>query len=491
MFGKQHDPYDDYDESYDDDMPRGRSQYGCVALGVALFILGGLGYFAVSNMTVPVLAPTSTLPVPTNSPTLTLTNTPSPTPTIPPTLTPIDTPIPVPTPTPTLSEIIERLTPSTILIEVKNADGSRSRGSGVIYNQQGYAITNAHVVDGSVIVKVFIPGINNWLSAQVLGINPCDDLAIIDIEGEGFMPAVLGDSSSLRLSDTVLVLGYPWSFALGDDLAVTQGVISKLHMQLSHKVDLIQTDAPINAGNSGGPLVNIRGEIIGINVAKIADERVEGVGFAIDINFAKPIIEELAQGKNLYWFGLTTTAGNSGKLLVEAVTSGSPAESAGFLSGDVLLTVQEASVNSQADFCDVLKSNGPDAGLKIDLMRGNERLTKYVGKMSVIGNIVFSAEVTENDESINPSASFPAGTTTVHAVFDYSYISSGMEFKSIWYRNGEEIPSVTAIELWSEAPSGSYRKGIHREGGLISAHYDLELYVNGRLVQTGSFVIRE
>jgi len=311
---------------------------------------------------------------------------PSPTPTA----TPLPpTPTPEPTPTPiTVAGIIEALTSSTVLIFVEMPEGSFS-GTGVIIDESGLTITNAHVVEGAAIIKAYIPGIDRWLSAQLVGLSTCEDLAVIDISGEGYVPATLGDSNKLTLGEEVIALGYPLVAQLGADLTVNRGVVSKLHAQQEQFQDLIQTDVDMNPGNSGGPLANMQGEVIGINTMglqySLAGQPVSGVNFAIASSHAKSIIERLKAGENLHWiganaftndpdvasyFGLAVEEG----LYVYAVTDGSPAAKAGMEMGDVLVTMKGINVYTMADVCDVVRSNPEGQPIPVQVIRGTEAL---------------------------------------------------------------------------------------------------------------------
>ena len=199
----------------------------------------------------------------------------------------------------TVADIVEALTPSTVLIYAEFPHGSGT-GTGIIYDESGLTVTNAHVVEGAAIIEAYVQGIDRWLSAELVGLSTSEDLAVIDISGEGYVAATLGDSDELTLGEDVIALGYPLASALGADLTINRGVVSKLHVELDEFQDLIQTDTDINPGNSGGPLVNMRGEVIGINTTKIeytpTGRPVSGINFAIPSSYARPIIERLAWG---------------------------------------------------------------------------------------------------------------------------------------------------------------------------------------------------
>jgi len=307
-----------------------------------------------------------------------------------PTATPLPpSPTPEPTPTPiTVAGIIEALTPSTVLIYAEFPDGAAT-GTGIIYGESGLTLTNAHVVEGAAIIKAYVQGIDRWLSAQLVGLSTCEDLAVIDISGESYVTATLGDSDQLTLGEDVIAIGYPLASELGDDLTINRGVVSKLHAQLDELQDLIQTDTDINPGNSGGPLVNMRGDVIGVNTIKIeytaTGRPVSGLNFAIASSYARPIIERLASGENPYWIGANAFTNDpevayyfdlavEEGLFVYAVSDGSPAAEVGMETGDVLVTMKGINVYTMADVCDVLRSNPEGQAIPVQVIRGTAAL---------------------------------------------------------------------------------------------------------------------
>lgn len=172
-------------------------------------------------------------------------------------------------------------------------------GSGVIFDKKGYIVTNNHVVSGNSNVNVSLSN-GKTVAGKVVGTDPSTDLAVVKIEADGELPvAALGDSDSLQAGETVIAIGNP--LGLEFQGTVTVGVISALNRTLDtidQRFKLIQTDAAINPGNSGGALVTTDGKVVGVNSAKIMKEGIEGIGFAIPINSAKGIIEQLiATGK--------------------------------------------------------------------------------------------------------------------------------------------------------------------------------------------------
>lgn len=235
-------------------------------------------------------------PTPTATPEPTPFAMPTPTPTaIRPTLTPIPSPtvapIQTPIPTPTLAQIIEKAIKAVVLIKAGDASGS-----GFVFDQTGWVLTNAHVVGDSLVVAVSIDG--RVYEGGVIGIHEDIDLAVIWLNSnEVFSSLSFADSDQAKLTEDVITIGYPLTSLLGDDVVVTKGIVSS--KRRIDKYDYIQTDAVLNPGNSGGPLLNRNGEVIGINTARverILGRSVEGTGLAIAINEATNLIDFLKGG---------------------------------------------------------------------------------------------------------------------------------------------------------------------------------------------------
>ena len=225
-------------------------------------------------------------------------------------------------------------------------------GSGVIVSDDGYVVTNHHVVEGANTVQVTLLDKREF-TGQVIGSDPKTDLALVNIDGDNFPHLKWGDSSSLQVGDYVLAVGHPF----GLTATVTQGIVSALGrggMGITQYEDFIQTDAAINPGNSGGALVNARGELVGINTAIFSRTGgYQGVGFAVPTDLAKPVYAGLREnGKVVRGFlgvgiqEVTPDLANSFQLkesmgaLVTDVRSGSPAEKAGIKRGDVIVKYQ-------------------------------------------------------------------------------------------------------------------------------------------------------
>ena len=253
-------------------------------------------------------------------------------------------------------------------------------GSGFIINKEGYVITNEHVIRGADKITVTLPDAREF-EARLTGSDIYSDLAVIKIEPKGELPfAKLGDSDNVQIGHWAIAIGNPFAFAVKNpEPTVTVGVISALHRSLPvtdkrtrEYSDLIQTDAAINPGNSGGPLVNIYGEVIGINVAIFTlSGGSEGIGFAIPINSAKKIINDLMQGKKvLYgWLGviiqdvdanLASYFGLNDKdgILVSRIVEASPAEKAGLKTGDIIVSLDNEKIkNTESLIRALLKKN--------------------------------------------------------------------------------------------------------------------------------------
>ncbi len=196
----------------------------------------------------------------------------------------------------TIPQINKKVKDSVVGIIVSSSDGvglSQDSGSGIIISEDGYIVTNSHVVKGAMSVKVVFSD-GSETGASLVGTDSRSDLAVIKVDKDGLSPAQFGDSDALEVGETVVAIGNPYGLELAG--TVTSGIVSALGRQImveNVSMTLIQTDASINPGNSGGPLVNCFGQVVGITSSKIIASGYEGIGFAIPINGAKDIISEL------------------------------------------------------------------------------------------------------------------------------------------------------------------------------------------------------
>jgi len=280
-------------------------------------------------------------------------------------------------------ELAERLRPATVRVIAEFgataiAPEGLGAGSGIVYDvENGYIITNAHVVEGASVVKIALADSTRTRPARVLGRSQCDDLAVLQVDNtEGLAAAPLGDSSAAKVGAGIVALGYPLSFDLGNDLSVNVGNISQLNAQLGKYQDLIKIDAAINHGNSGGPLVNERGEVVGINT--LGFEGTQNQNYAIAMSYARPIVEQLAQGKNRNYLGLNLVPNNyadyfgtSDGMVVIGVSSGGPAAQSGVAQADLLLEVEGKAIASEEALCDVLRSHSDGDALKMTVLRAD------------------------------------------------------------------------------------------------------------------------
>lgn len=249
----------------------------------------------------------------------------------------------------------------------------QSVGSGVIFDSKGYIVTNNHVVAGSEEVNVSLTN-GKTVPGKVVGTDPSTDLAVVKIdETENLPVAPLGDSSALQVGETAIAIGNP--LGLEFQGTVTVGVISAINRSLDaidQRFSLIQTDAAINPGNSGGALVTADGKVVGINSAKISKEGIEGIGFAIPINQAKGIIEQLISHGKVVRAYLGVYAADKdiaerygyqwdhdGGVLVMRVAPQSPLSLSGIEPGDYIMKISGTPVNTAKDMRSILDSYRP------------------------------------------------------------------------------------------------------------------------------------
>ncbi len=287
-----------------------------------------------------------------------------------------------------LQEIYEKNIHCVVSITC-SVSGGTSSGTGVIFSEAGHIVTNAHVVDGAMSISVQLTD-NRVFSADVIGSDDISDLAVLYIEADDLTPAQFGSSSSLRVGDTVVAIGDPLGVKFRG--TYTNGIISAINRDVDvdgHTMTLIQTNAALNSGNSGGPLINCYGQVIGINTMKISaftdSAGVEGIGFAIPISTVKEIVDQLiSQG---YVSG-RPTLGITGETLsvfyqhyyrlpsglyITQVEQGSDAYAKGVEDGDILISIDEEKVTTMDELKSVLNGYAVDDTVTAVIYRSGQQ----------------------------------------------------------------------------------------------------------------------
>ncbi|MEW5933932.1 MAG: trypsin-like peptidase domain-containing protein [Bacillota bacterium] len=285
--------------------------------------------------------------------------------------------------------VAEKVGPSVVGIEAEVYYWGWSRetkgGSGVILSQDGYIVTNHHVIEGAREITVLLPD-KRKVPARLVGSDALYDLAVLKVDVLGLRAAEFGDSDALKVGELAVAIGNPVGPAF--ERTVTAGIISGLNraVQLEDQdgmeyiLELIQTDAAINPGNSGGPLCNARGEVIGINTIKVIVPNVEGMGLAIPSKTVLRVVNELMQyGRvirprlGVVLYDPRAVAVPKG-VPVQEVDPRGPAAIAGIRPGDIILALGDREVNSLAEFRAALYEHRPGDKLKVVVQRQNRRL---------------------------------------------------------------------------------------------------------------------
>lgn len=354
----------------------------------------------------------------------------------------------------------------------RNAAGS---GSGFIIDESGIAVTNNHVVAGAAFLKVFVAGEEQALNAKVLGVSECADLAVIDIQGNGFsyLEWFEGD---IKVGLDVYAAGFP----LGDpEYTLTRGIVSKARAdgrsRWASVQRVLQHDATINPGNSGGPLVDKDGKVVAVNYAG-NDETVQY--FAISRDDAVPIIEELGAGNDIDSIGINGRAiwdeeGNTG-IWVASIASGSPADEIGLKAGDIVITlegIEMATDGTMADYCNVLRSNSPGDVLAVQVIRNDtqEVLEGQVNGRPLEQSFSFANQLAENSEQTLPNR--PNQSEAVNEDVD-----GYEEFTTISDESGTLTLDVPAA--WSDLQDGAWTINDQEIGVHLIATPNLDDFFN-------------
>lgn len=299
----------------------------------------------------------------------------------------------------TVTKVVDKVSPSVVKIDVLRRSQTRSRsnrapdhaqgsGSGFLFTPDGFILTNSHVVHRAEHIDVTMSD-GQRSKAYMVGEDPDTDLAVVRIDAHSSVAARLGDSAHLRVGQLVIAIGNPYGF----HCTVTTGVVSALgrtlRSQSGRLIDnIIQTDAALNPGSSGGPLVSSRGEVIGVNTAVILPA--QGICFAIAINTAKFVVAGLIRDGRIRrsYIGM---AGQTVPLhrrvvrfynlrfetgvLVESVEQGSPAQKAGLLRGDLIVGFDDMPVSAIDDLHRLLTQDKVNVRIPVTIVRGTEKLT--------------------------------------------------------------------------------------------------------------------
>ncbi len=279
----------------------------------------------------------------------------------------------------------EQVSPAVVNVEVRHRQGSRGTGSGFLFTPDGLILTNSHVVHHAVHMDVTLTD-GRRMRADLVGEDPDTDLAVLRIAAPGLAPARLGDSRSLRVGQVVIAIGNPYGF----QYSVTAGVVSALGRSLRARSgrlidDVIQTDAALNPGNSGGPLVTAQGLVVGVNTAVILPA--QGLCFAIPINTAKLVAGRLIKDGKIRrgYFGMggqnvpiprrlvrAHHLPDEAGVLVVSIEDGSPARRAGLVEGDVIVRYGVHSVAGIDDLHRLLIDEEVGVRSTLTVLRGAE-----------------------------------------------------------------------------------------------------------------------
>ncbi|MGA2670965.1 MAG: trypsin-like peptidase domain-containing protein [Dehalococcoidia bacterium] len=299
------------------------------------------------------------------------------------------------TPLPDFLPVVAKVMPSVVSVttEIITSDffghqyTETAAGSGIIIDDKGYIATNNHVVEDAQSIYVELAD-GRTFHANIVGADNLSDLAVIKIDAANLTYIYWGNSSLSSVGEWVLAIGN----ALGEGITASEGIVSRLNVSVSVEENtlygLVQTTAAINPGNSGGPLVNMAGDVIGITSVKIVASGVEGMGYAISSNEAKPIIEDLIRyGHVTYpWLGvsvstvtpLLATSENlsvdKGARIVEVVADG-PADAAGLREGDIIIRFGDREISDVADLVQAIRSSEIGEEVEIVFVRGEDTKT--------------------------------------------------------------------------------------------------------------------
>ncbi len=282
-------------------------------------------------------------------------------------------------------------------------------GSGVIISADGLIVTNHHVIEGADRISVVIPGKGRY-DAELVGQDPLTDLAVLKIDEYDLKHVVFGDSSQTQVGETVLAFGNPLGYF---QQSVTAGIISAVKRQVrvpgsDYAYTFLQTDALVNPGNSGGPLVNVKGETIGINTAKISLVGVEGIGLSIPSNTVQRVVKDIVEEGKVRrphlgviiedWLEYGEEQPERG-VLIRDIAPDSAVDRAGLQRGDIIVAINGEEIYYLALLFDVLFAYYPGDTVTVEFYREGERLQAAVTLGERPESLPIIQEVPENDET--------------------------------------------------------------------------------------------
>lgn len=284
-----------------------------------------------------------------------------------------------------VAQVADYVAPSTVTVSA-DVGGGVSLGTGVIISEDGEILTNAHVVEGANEVRIRLMGESEPREVTVLAEDRGNDLALLRMAGDGFEAATFADPESVRLGDDVMAIGF--ALGLDGEPSVTLGIVSALNRSVAQGdvfLDgLIQTDAAISSGNSGGPLVNAAGEVVGINTAVARDTAVftaTNVGFAISVEEALPIIESLRDQSNgevreeaFLGVGLEDRRDGGQGVIVTDVEPGTPAEEVGVAEGDLIVAIDGSVTDGSSALIAAIRDKQPGDSVTVAIVRDSESI---------------------------------------------------------------------------------------------------------------------
>ena len=289
-----------------------------------------------------------------------------------------------------IAQVANAMADSVVTISSSIDDGMSSgeaTGTGVVLTADGEILTNSHVVADATEVHVRFAGETEPRLAKVLASDPGNDLALLKIEATDLKPAVFAQPGTIRIGDGVIAIGY--ALDLDGGPTVTSGIVSAMKRTIITESGalngLIQTDAAISSGNSGGPLVNFRGEVVGINTAVArsdANSAANNVGFSIAVDEIMPVLKQLrsqalgqAREEGFLGVGLAERTDGGQGAIISSVQPNSPASLAGIRENDIVLSVDGEPIDGQAGLVAAIRDASPGQTVEIELLRDGKRMT--------------------------------------------------------------------------------------------------------------------